>query len=334
VKTAAKGSEVGDLFEYRIEQPVTLRRNASALIPILQTNMEGERVSIYNEGVRKDRPMGGLRLKNTSPLTLEGGSLTVIDGDAYAGEALIERLKPREERFISFALDLGTLVTARSKLDREPAFLIKAVKGVLQAHYYQTNKKDYTITNQTARPRIVFVEHPIRERWKLSDDTAKPYETTASFYRFRVELKPHATVELPVTEQLALMDSYALSNLTRNDIEVFVMRRYIDDAARVALERIIEIKGKIAAVDARVAAADRETSEIATDQGRLRENIKVLSEKGEARLLIARYVTKANEQETRLERIVTERKAALSERAQLQSDLDAVIQTLALDRKL
>jgi archaellum component FlaC len=334
VKTAAKGSEVGDLFEYKIEQPITVRRNISALIPILQADMEGERVSIYNEAARKDRPMGGLRLKNTSSLTLEGGSLTVIDGDAYAGEALIERLKPGEERFISFALDLGTLVTTRLKDNREPAFLIKAVKGVLQVHYYQTDRKVYTITNQTDRPRIVFVEHPIRERWKLSDDTAKPYETSASVYRFRVELKPRATVELPVIEQLALMDSYALSNLTRNEIELFVSRRYIDDATRAALEKIIEIKNKIASVDARVAAADREAAEIAADQARLRENIKALSKETEARQLIARYVAKATEQETRIEQITSEKRAAAVERAQLQSELDAAIRALAIDRKL
>lgn len=334
VKTAAKGSEVGDLFEYKIEQPVTVRRNISALIPILQADMEGERVSIYNEAVRKDRPMSGLRLKNTSSLTLEGGSLTVIDGDAYAGEALIERLKPGEERFISFALDLSTLVTARLKDNHEPAFLIRAVKGVLQVHYYKTDKKTYTITNQTARPRVVFVEHPIRERWKLSDDTAKPYETTASVYRFRVELKPRSTVELPVSEQLALMDSYALSNLTRNDIELFVARRYIDDATRAALEKIIEIKSKIASVDARVAALDREAAEIAADQARLRENIKALSKETEARQLIARYVAKATEQETRIEQIAGEKRAAAAERAQLQSELDAAIRALDLDRKL
>ena len=94
VETAATGSEVGDLFEYRIDQPVTVPRDRSALIPILQTRMEGERVSIYNESARADRPMGGILLKNTSPLTLEGGALTVIEGDAYAGEALMERLKP------------------------------------------------------------------------------------------------------------------------------------------------------------------------------------------------------------------------------------------------
>ena len=32
--------------------------------------------------------MSGMLLKNTSPLTLEDGSSAVIDGDAYAGEAL------------------------------------------------------------------------------------------------------------------------------------------------------------------------------------------------------------------------------------------------------
>src|SRR5258708_28178051 len=143
-------------------QPMTVRRDRSALIPILQTQMEGERVSIYNEAARKDRPMGGLRLKNTSPLTLEGGSLTVIDGDAYAGEALMERLKPNEERFISFALDLGTLVTARTKPERRPAFLVRVVNGVFQSHYYQNETKTYTITNQTDKPRVVYVEHPMR----------------------------------------------------------------------------------------------------------------------------------------------------------------------------
>src|SRR5262249_4845752 len=63
VETAATGSEVGDLFEYRIDQPVTVPRDRSALIPILQTRMEGERVSIYNESARADRPMGGILLK-------------------------------------------------------------------------------------------------------------------------------------------------------------------------------------------------------------------------------------------------------------------------------
>jgi hypothetical protein len=41
VVTAATGEEIGDLFEYRIDQPVTVTRDRSALIPIIQTQMDG-----------------------------------------------------------------------------------------------------------------------------------------------------------------------------------------------------------------------------------------------------------------------------------------------------
>ena len=71
ITAAASGEEIGDLFEYRIEQPVTVNRDRSALIPIVQTTMEGERVAIYNESVRLDRPYSGVLLKNITNLTLE-----------------------------------------------------------------------------------------------------------------------------------------------------------------------------------------------------------------------------------------------------------------------
>ena len=45
------------------------------------------------------------------------------------------------------------------------------------------------------------------------------------------------------------------------------------------------------------------------DQDRLRENIKALKDSAETRQLIARYVVKAGEQETRMEQIAAERRA-------------------------
>jgi hypothetical protein len=335
VTAEATGNEVGDLFEYRIDQPVTVHRDRSALIPIVQTKLEGERVSIYNEAVRRDRPMSGLRLKNISPLTLEGGSLTVLDGDAYAGEALMERLKPGENRFVSFALDLGTLVTTQAKADREPVFLVRALNGVFQAQYHRVEKKTYTITNQTDRPRVVYLEHPVRKDWVLSENTAKPASKTASLYRFRVEVEPRKTTELVVNEHLTLMDSYTISNLSSRDLAMFVSRRYIDDKAHASLQKILDLKSNIATVEARLSAMDAEAKEISEDQARLRENIKALKETAEAKQLIARYVSKANEQESRIEQITAERKNAASERARLQGELDAAIRAFVIDdRKL
>jgi hypothetical protein len=334
VEAAATGKEVGDLFEYRIDQPVTVRRDRSALIPILQTKMVGERVSIFNESVRADRPLGGMLLENTSALTLENGSMTVLDGDAYAGEALMERLKPGEKRLISFALDLGTLATVRVKEDRAPSFLIKVVGGVFQAHYYRTNEKVYKFTNQTARPRVVFLEHPVRQGWELTDKTRKPDSKSARFYRFRIPLGAHETIELPVVERQALMDSYALTNFTRADLELFIARNYIDAQTRAALEKLIDIKSRIAAVDTRLNAINKETAEIAEDQARLRENIKALTATAEAKQLISRYVAKADEQESRIEQLTKDRKALADERTRFQLELDAAIRSLDINRDL
>jgi len=334
VEAAATGGEVGELFEYRVEQPVTVRRDRSALIPILQTKMDGERVSIYNEAARKDRPMHGVRLKNTSALTLEGGSLTVIDGDAYAGEALIERLKSNDQRFISFGLDLGTLVTTKLNLERRPVFLVRAQKGVFETHYHQTLKKTYTIINQTDKQRTVYVEHPYREDWKLSDDTQKPSSQTVKFYRFRIELKPRATVELPVTETQAMMDTYQLANLTSREVEMFVTSNYIDAAMRAELEKLIDLKLRIGKENSRIEALDKEAREIGDDQKRLRENIATLKNTNEATHLVARYIAKAGEQETRLEQISKEKRAAQDAMAKLTSEFDAAVRALAIDREL
>jgi hypothetical protein len=334
VETAATGSEVGELFEYRVEQPVTVRRDRSALIPILQTKMDGERVSVYNDATRKDRPMHGIRLKNTSALTLEGGSLTVIDGDAYAGEALIERLKSNEQRFISFGLDLGALVTTKLKGERRPVFLVRAQKGVFETHYHQTQKKTYTIINQTDKQRIVYVEHPYREGWKLSDDTQKPSSQTVNFYRFRVELKPRATVELPVTETQALMDTYQLANLTSREVEMFVTSNYIDAAMRAELGKLIDLKLRIEKENSRIEALDKEAREIGDDQKRLRENIATLKNTNEAKQLVTRYIAKAGEQETRLEQIAKEKRAAQDAMARLTSEFDAAVRALVIDKPL
>lgn len=334
VQTEANGAEVGDLFEYRIEQPVTVPRDRSALIPILQTRMEGERVSIFDESAHGGRPLGGMLLKNNSPLTLEGGSITVIDGDAYAGEALMERLKPGEERLISFSLDLGTLVSAKTKADRSPVFLVKALNGVFQAHYYETSAKTYTLTNQTDKPRVVFVQHPMRQGWKLSDKGLKPDSQTANSYRFRVSLKAHETIALPISERRELMDTYDVSSFGREQLELFVRLNYVDEAARATLEKIIALKDGLASTEAQLHAIDRETSEIGQDQQRLRDNIKALTATAEARDLITRYIAKAGEQETRLEQLTKDKQAAALERIRLQEELARMIRGLTVDHLL
>jgi hypothetical protein len=106
----ASGGELGELFEYRISQPVTIRKNESAMLPFLQQPITARKLLIYSH-TGSEHPTNAVELTNTSGETLDGGPVTVYDGGAYGGEALMETLKTGDKRLISYAVDLGTRVT-------------------------------------------------------------------------------------------------------------------------------------------------------------------------------------------------------------------------------
>src|SRR5262249_48916854 len=88
--TQVRERKIGDLFEYEIEHPVTIRRNQSALVPIVLRPFEGRPVLLHNKQTRAENPMRCVEFKNTTGLTLEGGPVTVLEGGSYVGEAMLE----------------------------------------------------------------------------------------------------------------------------------------------------------------------------------------------------------------------------------------------------
>lgn len=74
----AQAQALGEQFEYRMRQLVTIRRDQSALLPIIHAEVEGEKVSLFNENLGGRRPRLAVWLKNTSGMALDQGSFTVI----------------------------------------------------------------------------------------------------------------------------------------------------------------------------------------------------------------------------------------------------------------
>ncbi|HJQ78552.1 MAG TPA: hypothetical protein VJ828_01285, partial [Lacipirellulaceae bacterium] len=124
VAAAAQGGDIGELFRYDIKDEVTLARQRSAMLPIINDSVEGEKVSIYNAGVHAKHALNGVRLKNSSELHLMQGPVTVFDGGAYAGDARIPDLPSGGERLLSYALDLEVEVAPTS--DARPQSLVSA----------------------------------------------------------------------------------------------------------------------------------------------------------------------------------------------------------------
>jgi Carboxypeptidase regulatory-like domain len=335
VEADVETQDIGELFEYRIAHPVTIKRNSSALIPILQNQIEGESVSLYNQEAREQNPMSALYLNNTTGLTLESGPLTIIENDTYAGEALTGRIKPGEKRFITYAVDLGCRVSVKEDEEDQKAYRAEIINGEFRLHYKQMKTTVYTLNNLTDRAKTVYIERPYDkdEKWQLVK-TAKPVETTEKYHRFKVVVAPKTTAQFSVSEELPESHTYALTNITTNEIQVFVKSNYLTPEMKQSLEGVTELKAQVATTSREISEKQGEINTITRDQERMRENLRALGKTDEEKQLVQRYVAKIAQGEDQLERLRQEEKKLQDQRNNLQRQLDERVKKLAMDHRL
>jgi len=300
-EAAASGQELGDLFEYKLKDRVTLKKNQSALVPIAQTEIDAEKVSLWSGTTGSGRPLRGLWLKNTSPLTFDGGSFSVLENEVFAGEGLTDPIKPGERRLISYATDLGLLVEASKNSQPQHVTRVKILKGVLTQVSELHERTLYTARNQDEGTRTLVIEHPARVEWQLAKAAKEPDEKAPGVYRFRIEVPSKATASLPVEEVRTLATSYELANLSEDQIGVFVKQGTITGEMAEALKKITAQKAVVAKLEEEMENRQKDIDRIVEDQGRLRENMKALRGSAEEKALLQRYTRQLDEQETRLD---------------------------------
>lgn len=292
----AEAEDLGDYFEYNIKQNITIGKNQSALVPILQSRIEAEKVTLWSAG---QHPLRALWIKNASGQILDSGTFNIIDSGTFAGEGLIETVHPDERRLLSYAADTAVRVTSENEAKDLPVSRIQVLKGVMFISREHRNKVKYTVHNADTAARQVVVEHPVREGWKLVE-ASKPEETSATHYRFRVAVDPSKTNDLTVEEVHADTTTSALTDLTQEQVDVLVAENNVSPELQAAFRRVLDQKNKISDLQAQMASQEKELKDINTDQARIRENMKALKGSAEEKALLQRYTKQLDSQEDRL----------------------------------
>jgi hypothetical protein len=326
--STAQTRDLGDLFEYKLKDRVTIRKNQSALVPILQSRIDAEKVSVWNPS--ESSVLRALWVNNTSDLTLDGGSFNVLEGEAFAGEGLMDPIKPGEKRLLSYAADLGVLVDAKQKAENQHVTKVIIAHGTMTQMTQERQENTYTIRNRDAAARTVVIEHPARAGWKLTDD-ATPAESSASFHRFRLTVEPKKTTELTVKEYRPIQNSYQLTNVTDDQIKYFLVQKMINIETERVLRKVILQKNDIAQLDATIAGRKTQITSISDDQQRVRENMKALKGSAEEKALVERYVKELNEQEDRMQSLRHEITDLQQKRESAQKTLNETIEALQME---
>jgi hypothetical protein len=333
-EAAASGQELGDLFEYKLKDRVTLKKNQSALVPIAQTEIEAEKVSLWSGTTGAGRPLRGLWLKNTSPLTFDSGSFSVLENEVFAGEGLTDPIKPGERRLISYATDLGLLMEASKNSQPQHVTRVKISKGVLTQVSELQERTIYTARNQDPILRTLVIEHAARPDWQLAKGAKEPEEKAPGVYRFRVEVPSKATASLPVEEVRTLATTYELSNLDEGQIGVFVKQGSITGEMAEALKKITAQKAVVARLEEEMENRQKDIDRIVEDQGRLRENMKALRGSAEEKALLQRYTKQLDDQETQLDALRKKIRDTESLRDKENVQLEKMIAELQIEATL
>jgi hypothetical protein len=298
IQSAAKGGEVGELFQYDIKDAVTLPRLRSAMLPIINESVEGKKVSIYNQGVNATHPLNGIELKNTSKLHLMQGPVTVFDGGVYAGDARIPDLSPGSERLLSYALDLDVEVAPTG--DTRPQKLITAriEKGVMTSEYKQTRTQSFAVKNSGHNAKTVLIELPVEPQWKLLSPK-EPKEKTRDMYRFAVATKPKEKAELKIEEEQTFKQGVSIGVVSDDAFRMYLVADVISEPVKQALREVIRRRGEIVVLNQRKMQLEQEITTIGQEQDRIRKNMQTIGKNSD---LYNRYVKKFTDQEDQVEK--------------------------------
>jgi hypothetical protein len=321
--------DLGDLFEYKLSRPVTIAKNQSALVPILQARVHADLVTVWNAN---SIPLRALWLDNSSGLTLDNGSFTVLEEGAFAGQGLLSHIKPGEKRILSYAADLGLHVdSASSDASQQPVTKVVIKKGVMTQTSEAQSSVTYTIRNEDPKVKAVVIEHPARNGWTLDEKGPQPEETSANFHRFRLKVDSKETAKLTLHEKHELSTFYYISSITPQTINMWISRQDRDPKLEAALRPIMDKKNAIGLIDSRINLANSDIQRIYSDQARVRENLKSLKGSAEERALTERYAKQLGQQEDQVQSERDQINKLEQERATANADLDKLINDLDVE---
>ena len=333
----AEGTAVGELFEYNLKERITVLKNQSALVPIVQSPIEAEKITLLTaeeNGGLSGTPLRALWLRNTSGLTLDGGTFSVLEEDAFAGEGILELLHPGERRLLSYAADKAVRVGRESPAGSRTTTRVTILKGVMAIHQEERDATTYIIHNADTAQRQVILEHPIRSGWKLVEEETKPEESSATHYRFRIAIEPGKTEKFSVKESRPEVMRIYLTTLTDPQLAAFVHEGTIKPAVEAELRKTMSKKFDVFNVEQEIKSRQQETELIDKDQARLRENMKALRGSPEEKALLQRYTRELDAQEDRLDGLRKEIADLKAKHAQLQAELDTILMQIGADETL
>ena len=313
-----------DFFEYALTQPVTIHKNESAMVPILQEELPAAHVTLWSE--QNPHPLRAVWLENKSKLTLDAGSFSIFESGEFAGEGLLDPIHPGERRLLSYAADQAMHVKITARTGDRTLHHLQIHKGLIVEKYMDAASITYSATNSADLDRELLLEHPRHNNGWTLDDGVKAAETTPDLYRFRLPVSAHSTAKLEVRERGPEYTRVSLDPNQSSSTYLLDLVKRVPDAEN-ELKPVIDAQVHLAEIDQKIADSKKQEETAAADEARDRENLTALKGNDAAH----RFVDELNHAEDLLQ---ATRKATADlekQKSDAVDKLSAIISSLSFD---
>jgi hypothetical protein len=322
-----------DLFEYKLSKPITITKGSSVLVPLLQTEVQADRVTVWNaHGM--NRPMRAVWLKNTSELTLDRGSFSVMENGMFGGQGQLDLLHTNQRQMLPYAADEAVTVKYVDTKNPTPVVSrIQVTNGTMSVHRRLFTEINYSIENMGATSRSIVIERAVDPKMNLAPETPAA-EVTDTLHRFQVEAPANKTTKFRVLESHAHPDHYDLHRVKADELEKILKESKSNAEVAANLQPLIDAKKKIVSLDKKLETTQKAMDEVKAEEKRIRENIEPLKGSGEGQALSKRYSDEMNAQEDKMAALVKQRDVLREERGAVEKDLSSRIDAMTMNTTL
>jgi hypothetical protein len=326
-----------NLSYYSIPMRVTAQRKQKAIVPLLEVELEGQKVVLYDETIRKGNPLLAILFENTTGRTLEGGSLQMSSSRVFLGQGTLPTLHPGDESPpIPFAVELNCEVVKQCDTSYLKPHLVTVAEGTVSIYRICRERTVYKIKNKTDKELDFLLNHLFLEDYDLVQnpevEEEEPVDITDRFYQFRFVVMPNVEKKVfTVREETTDKKEHLIRDLKEETLVSWVEKRLLDKKTEEAIHESFKKKKEIQSMSKAIYQKEAEVREVTSTQERLRENISAL-ERHEKEA--AKYIKSLSAEEDRLKSLQTDIKHHRHWKLQLERQMNEKTNEIAFKKEI
>ena len=270
------GKEVGALYAYEAQTPITVPDRSAALVNIVSRKLEGEDVFLFREPESGAAPFRAVLMRNGKDSTLESGPITLYVDGTFAGEGFIGRVAKEETAFVPYAKESGFSLYLDNERQVNELHLVRIVDGRISIEGKQVYTRTVKLDSTRDKDSVAYVKLSRTGGTEIVDPP-KDLVKAGSDVFLRVHVPARKRGEAKLVESTPV--SYSEVGMTDYVIQAFryyLTGKNIDDAVAGPIKDLLTIQEAMVALNADTRTSQEQREILDREQGRIQANLDAL----------------------------------------------------------